>query len=564
MARTGYFLALSLFASVVASEQSASFYGESYISVPLEDASSSTDLHLHFKTHRPHGLLLLAAGSTDNLLLEVKAGMVEVRVNLGSGEASVFSSPSVRLDDQQWHEVKVNRTGATLILMVDGVIQGSVETPGSFHELNVEDGILLGGLGTYPGAGYTHLKNFRGCMKDVVYNNNDILTAAKKFMSVKNAFEITWNCDSEFSAGLEVPVSFLSETSFIAFSRFHVREKGSFACDFKTRSENAVVLFTSGHGESKDDFLSLEIIDGRPKLSVNSGSGVLEVVLVDAVNDGQWHELDLSIAQSTVELRVDNTRNTTRVGGEKSHINLAGHLFVGGLGLKARSHALRLGLQSLQNERSMKGSMLGCVRNIVINSRPYGFREVQVSRHVDSVCTWSFPCATEPCVLGAECLESGQQFRCVCDQPVCERESSERDNNLPQRDLAEMVAVETLNVKEGGEAVINTNTIDVVFDYRNYRIREIAVRFRVIIPPRFGRLEVDRGQRQSESFTLLDLLMAKVKYIHDGTDSHLDDITVEMSVNNDAELPQRMRGNFEFVLPIKITPHNDPPKLLLP
>ena len=75
--------------------------------MPLEDASSMTNLSLYFKTHRPHGLLLLAVGPTDNLLVEIKSGVIEVTINLGSGEATVFSAPSVRLDDQQWHEVKV-------------------------------------------------------------------------------------------------------------------------------------------------------------------------------------------------------------------------------------------------------------------------------------------------------------------------------------------------------------------------------------------------------------------------------------------------------------------------
>ncbi|KAL8598127.1 hypothetical protein ACOMHN_030413 [Nucella lapillus] len=565
MARLECYLLFSIFAHLVSTEQSASFYGESYISLPLEEALSSTHLHLHFRTHRPHGLLLLAAGATDHFLLEVKAGRVEGRIDLGSGEASVFSSPSVRLDDQQWHEVEVNRSGATLELKVDGVMQGSVDTPGSFQELNIQDGVFLGGLGTYSN-GVRHLRSYRGCMKDVVFNGMDVLTAAKDLKSVQNAFEISWNCDSEFSAGSDVPVSFLSETSFVAFSRFHVREKGSFACDFKTRAENAVVLFNSGHGDYKDDFLSLEIVSGRPKLSVNSGSGVVEVELVQEVNDGKWHELDLVASQSTVELRVDSISNVTRFGGERSHINLAGHLFVGGLGLKARAHALRLGLKSLQEDRSMKGSMLGCIRNIVINSRPYGFREVQVSRHIDSVCSWTFPCAAEPCIEEAECVETRDAFRCVCDRPVCEKEEdpSSRDNSLPEGGLQDIVAVLSLTVKEGGEAVINTNTIDVIFDYRSYRVREIAVRFRVVLPPRFGHLEVDRGQRQSESFTLLDLLTAKVKYIHDGTDSQSDDITIEMSISSNSDLPQKLQGHFEFVLPIKVTAHNDPPKLRLP
>ncbi|KAK7495999.1 hypothetical protein BaRGS_00012700 [Batillaria attramentaria] len=563
MTWAAHFCLVLFFASASAVEQSASFYGESYISIPLQDASSTTVLSLHFKTHRPHGLLLLAAGSTDYFLVEVKSGMVEVRVDLGSGEASVFSSPAVRLDDHQWHDVRVNRSSGTVVLSVDGVYQGSVETPGTLHELNVQNGIFLGGIGAYSSKVHANLKNFRGCMRDVVYNNNNILSTAREMKSAKNAFEIAWDCDEEFSAGSDAPISFLSETSFVAFSHFHVRERGSFACDFKTRASIAVMLFNSGRGSFKDDFLSLEIIGGRPKLSVNSGSGVVEVVLAAEVNDGKWHQLDLTISQSSVELRIDNTRNTTRVGGDQSYINLAGHLFVGGVGLKARSHALHLGLESLQGDRSLRGSMLGCIRNIVINSRPYGFRELQVSRHVDPGCSWSFPCASEPCITGAECIESRDSYQCICDEPVCTQAEPEGTfhNSIPEE---ERVAVQPLKVQEGGQQLIDTNVIDVIFDYRSYRIREIAVRFRIVLPPRFGRLEVDRGRRQSESFTLLDLLTGKVNYVHDGTDSSTDDITIEMSVSSDTELPQKLRGNFEFVLPIRISPHHDPPKIQLP
>lgn len=43
----------------------ASFYGASYISYPLQEAKSVSDISFRFRTHLSDALLLLAAGKTD-------------------------------------------------------------------------------------------------------------------------------------------------------------------------------------------------------------------------------------------------------------------------------------------------------------------------------------------------------------------------------------------------------------------------------------------------------------------------------------------------------------------
>jgi chondroitin sulfate proteoglycan 4 len=58
---------------------SASFYGASYISVPLQDAKSTTELHFKFRTKRPDAMLFLAAGRTDYCLVRLEAGRLKVR-----------------------------------------------------------------------------------------------------------------------------------------------------------------------------------------------------------------------------------------------------------------------------------------------------------------------------------------------------------------------------------------------------------------------------------------------------------------------------------------------------
>ena len=54
---------------------SASFYGSSYLSLPLEDAKSSSDISFRFRTSRPESLLFLVAGRTDYCLIMLQQGI---------------------------------------------------------------------------------------------------------------------------------------------------------------------------------------------------------------------------------------------------------------------------------------------------------------------------------------------------------------------------------------------------------------------------------------------------------------------------------------------------------
>lgn len=43
------------------------------------------------------------------------------------------------------------------------------------------------------------------------------------------------------------------------------------------------------------DFISLELINGRPRLLLDFGSGTLELLLEDGISlaDGEWHRIDI-------------------------------------------------------------------------------------------------------------------------------------------------------------------------------------------------------------------------------------------------------------------------------
>lgn len=58
----------------------ASFYGDSYIHLRTAEASVQTSLHVHFRTSGQAGLLFLAVGSRDFLLLELISGHLQVKL----------------------------------------------------------------------------------------------------------------------------------------------------------------------------------------------------------------------------------------------------------------------------------------------------------------------------------------------------------------------------------------------------------------------------------------------------------------------------------------------------
>lgn len=533
--------------------------------MPLQESSSSTTIKLRFKTHRPHGLLLLAAGLPDYCVLELKSGIVHVHFDLGSGSASLHSQPNQRLDDHHWHDIQFIRRNNTATLTIDKSSNTSVQATGNFLSLNINQGIFLGGTGSYQHVPIT-IRNFRGCMEKVFYNKINIVRKARRLKDPLNVFEISWSCDREFDADTDQPITLLSDSSFVAFPHLRIRQKGEITFDFRTRTQTGLLLFNEGRPLSPD-FVALEIINSKIKLSLNKGNGIIELFSDTEVTDGKWHSVILRIRQETVILRVDGQENSTHSNlGNQKFINLGGHLFIGGLRLKTRIHAIKRGLLSLKDVNSA-GSIQGCFRDIFIDSRQFGFRDIQISREIDPSCLWQYPCASNPCVEDAECEEIGfDNFECTCPSDNCLKPVVTSPSPSPNiNDKFNFVAIQKLVVEEETEKTITSSNIDIKFDYQKYNIRESAILFTILIPPRHGTIENLSSKERRSTFTQRDLLEDNVAYNHDGTDTLSDDITVEVQViGNSFHFVPELKQKYRFILPIQIVPKNDPPILRLP
>lgn len=80
----------------------------------LEDELS---LSLRFRTRRERGTLVWCGGRVDYAALELAEGYLQFRMELGSGPAAVRAA--VPVADGRWHEVRLERRGASMRLTVD-------------------------------------------------------------------------------------------------------------------------------------------------------------------------------------------------------------------------------------------------------------------------------------------------------------------------------------------------------------------------------------------------------------------------------------------------------------
>uniref|UniRef100_A0A6G1SIF4 Neural-cadherin n=1 Tax=Aceria tosichella TaxID=561515 RepID=A0A6G1SIF4_9ACAR len=194
------------------------------------------------------------------------------------------------------------------------------------------------------------------------------------------------------------------------------------------------------------DFISLELVKGQPRLLVDFGSGTSEVVVntLRELNDGEWHHVDIFWTREDIRMVIDFCRdarfdednerpaNNRTMCEQKASIkqfneflNVNSPLQIGGV----FHRKIEMFFPQWRHHHTRDG-FKGCVRNFVHNSRVYDLGSPGGS--LDSVggCTVSEErCQTNSlnsCEHG-QCIGSYKSAYCSCDPgytgPSCELET---------------------------------------------------------------------------------------------------------------------------------------------
>ncbi|XP_018320586.1 neurexin-1 isoform X2 [Agrilus planipennis] len=535
----------------------ASFYGNSFISIPLKEAKGSTDIHFKFRTHLSNALIILVAGVTDYCIVRLDNTRLKININLGSGEYEVSSSSS-KLNDFKWHKVHISRAEANLTLIVDNKFT-TKHLPGKFFELNIHYGLFVGGHGNFSDLFFGHIGNFRGCLADIVYNGIGVLDFARHRQPQSIVQGITWNCAAEFDAHVNQPISFVEDKSFFVISQENFKNL-KWQLELKTIAEYSIVMYNQG-SLSKQDYFSMEIWKGKFKVTLKFGEKVTEVLNNEFIADGKWHKIFVQFLSSSVDVIVDSITKSIKM--TKTHVvSLHDLFYIGGIEASKRGRAMAKGLK--QSDIHFKG----CMQHLKIGERMIGLKDAVITEGLLPSCVWQYPCLTWPCKnKEASCIQKGlDSYQCICKNLTCvSTDVSTSSKGTSAVDL-EILTVKTLEVVEGQSGLITPNNLHLNLDYPKYGIADSGIVFHIFQFPEHGTIKINVWPEEKGSFTFHDLSKDKVHYVHDGSEHHMDSIVMDLQFNSKENfiLPAHLQGNFKFTLTVHVQPKNDPPELNIP
>ncbi|XP_042565639.1 neurexin 3a isoform X20 [Clupea harengus] len=428
-------------------ENVATFRGSEYFCYDLSQnpiQSSSDEITLSFKTWQRNGLILHTGKSADYVNLALKDGAVSLVINLGSGAFEAIVEPvNGKFNDNSWHDVKVTRNLRQVTISVDGILTTTGYTQEDYTMLGSDDFFYVGGspsTADLPGSPVSN--NFMGCLKEVVYKNNDIrleLSRLARIADPKMKIQGDANFKCENVATLD-PISFETPEAYISLPKWNTKRMGSISFDFRTTEPNGLILFTHGKPQdrkdarqknTKVDFFAVELLDGSLYLLLDMGSGTIKVKATQSkVNDGTWYHVDIQRDGRAGTISVNSRRTPFTASGESEILDLEGEMYLGGLPESRAGLILPTELWTAM----LNYGYVGCIRDLFIDGRSKDIRQIAEAQNgagIKPSCNRlaGKQCESYPCKNKGVCKEGWNRFICDCTGTgywarTCEREAS--------------------------------------------------------------------------------------------------------------------------------------------
>ncbi|XP_065691542.1 neurexin-1 isoform X20 [Patagioenas fasciata] len=487
-------------------EYIATFKGSEYFCYDLSQnpiQSSSDEITLSFKTLQRNGLMLHTGKSADYVNLALKNGAVSLVINLGSGAFEALVEPvNGKFNDNAWHDVKVTRNLRQVTISVDGILTTTGYTQEDYTMLGSDDFFYVGGspsTADLPGSPVSN--NFMGCLKEVVYKNNDVRLELSRLAKqgdpkMKIHGVVAFKCENV--ATLD-PITFETPESFISLPKWNAKKTGSISFDFRTTEPNGLILFSHGkprhqkdakHPQMvKVDFFAIEMLDGHLYLLLDMGSGTIKIkALQKKVNDGEWYHVDFQRDGRSGTISVNTLRTPYTAPGESEILDLDDDLYLGGL----PENKAGLIFPTEVWTALLNYGYVGCIRDLFIDGQSKDIRqmaEIQSTAGVKPSCSreTAKPCLSNPCKNNGVCRDGWNRYVCDCSGTGYLGKSCEREATILSYDGSMFMKIQL-------PVVMHTEAEDVSLRFRSQRAYGILMATTSRESADTLRLELDAGR----------------------------------------------------------------------
>ncbi|XP_029485746.2 protocadherin Fat 4 [Oncorhynchus nerka] len=221
------------------------------------------------------------------------------------------------------------------------------------------------------------------------------------------------------------------ELSYMEFPPLDPRSN-FISLELATLQQNSLLLYNPA-GSGSVEYLALEVVKGRVRLSYDLGSGAVRLQTERQVADGRFHSITVRRIGNIGSLQVDHCPDVKATGFCLSQSNGIGSkrtLDVGG------SNMTFGGVRSIESVLLRPGQVqthdfVGCVRNMKVNGIPLGLTKALAAYNFLERCPRAAvsPCLSGPCLNGGVCQDLWSHYICQCTHhytgTTCNTEISE-------------------------------------------------------------------------------------------------------------------------------------------
>ncbi|XP_037537324.1 contactin-associated protein-like 4 [Nematolebias whitei] len=362
-------------------------------------------ISLKFKTLRNSGTLLHAEGQEGlGLSLQLERGrlLLLLKGSTSSSEPRELASLGSLLDDQHWHHVVVEQKNVHLNLTVDKHTE-AVQIPEEFSLWAVEQM----SVGAAQNSAISK-KNFQGCLENLLFNSINLIELTKhRNQRVAVQGNVTFSC----AEPVFVAVTFPGPQSFLQLPWTTTSTSESVSIGFQFRTWNEAGLLLTFDLPRQGGGVWLHLSEARLQMKIHRGGKVLlELSAGSALNDGQWHSVDLNSRRGRLTVSIDKQEGGVAHAALSFPVSVSNQVIFGGCPLE----------DSNQECRNPYGVFQGCMRLLTLDNQQVDLIMVQqrllgnYSQLQMDMCGITDRCSPSHCEHGGRCSQSWTTFHCNC------------------------------------------------------------------------------------------------------------------------------------------------------